>query len=137
MATIIMSQAWPKKLDGSVKAKAMTFLQKLQEDDTSPGLHVEPISKSVDERVRTGRVDQFWRAVMFRLDNGGEAHYVIHGVWPHDDAIDVARKTKLTVNPINGLPQVSEVSPPSVIGPEPGPLTPLVQSFLVKDGYTK
>ena len=49
---------WPVKLDGSVRAQAMTFLQKLSTDDTTPGLHVEPIAHSTDSRVRTGRVNQ-------------------------------------------------------------------------------
>ncbi|GIE95803.1 UvrD-helicase domain-containing protein [Paractinoplanes rishiriensis] len=108
MPTIIMTK-WPVKIDGSVKAKAMTFLQKLSADDTSPGLHLEPIAGAADPRVRTGRVDQFWRAVMFRLDGAGESHYVIHGVWPHDDAIAVASRVRLKVNPINGLPQIEQV----------------------------
>ncbi|MCD2186622.1 UvrD-helicase domain-containing protein [Actinomycetospora soli] len=110
MPTIIMTK-WPVKLDGSVRSKAMAFLQKLSHDDTTPGLHVEPIGGSADDRVRTGRVDQFWRAVMFRLDGNNERHYVIHGVWPHDDAITVARSVSLTVNPINGLPQIEAASP--------------------------
>src|SRR5688500_3585434 len=111
---------WPVKLDGSVRAQAMAFLQKLSTDDKTPGLHVEPIAHSADSRVRTGRVNQFWRAVMFRLDSGGEPHYVIHGVWPHDDAIDVARKVRLSMNPINGLPQFEAVDPPAA----PAPSTP-------------
>ncbi|WP_285658921.1 UvrD-helicase domain-containing protein [Actinomycetospora sp. NBRC 106375] len=108
---------WPVKLDGSVRSKAMAFLQKLSHDDTTPGLHVEPISGSADPRVRTGRVDQFWRAVMFRLDGNGERHYVIHGVWPHDDAITVAGSVRLSMNPINGLPQIDEIAP--VASPAP------------------
>ncbi|RAO19589.1 hypothetical protein MED15_02747 [Micromonospora noduli] len=110
MPTIIMTK-WPVKIDGSVKAKAMSFLQKLSADDATPGLHVEPIAGAADSRVRTGRVDQFWRAVMFRLDGAGECHYVIHGVWPHDDAITVAARVRLKVNPINGLPQIEEAEP--------------------------
>lgn len=111
MPTLIMTK-WPVKLDGSVRAKAMTFLQKLSADDTIPGLHIEPIQHAADPRVRTGRVDQFWRAVLFRLDgDGGTTHYVVHGVWPHDDAITVARKVRLRVNPVNGLPQIEEINP--------------------------
>ncbi len=127
MPTIIMTK-WPVKLDGSVRSQAMAFLQKLSTDDTTPGLHVEPIGNSVDPRVRTGRVSQFWRAVMFRIDGDGEHHYVIHGVWPHDDAIAVARKVRLATNPINGLPQIDEVAPPAepvappVVQPEPEPV---------------
>lgn len=124
MPTIIMTK-WPVKLDGSVRSKAMAFLQKLTHDDTTPGLHVEPINGSADPRVRTGRVDQFWRAVMFRLDGNGERHYVIHGVWPHDDAIAVAGSVRLTMNPINGLPQIDEATPvPAPAPPDTGPSAP-------------
>jgi superfamily I DNA/RNA helicase len=132
MPTIIMTK--PFKLDGSLRAKAMSFLQKLSADDTSPGLHVEPIHDCADPRVRTGRVDQGLRAVMFRLDGDGESHYVIHGIWPHDDAITVAQRVRLTVNPVNGLPQVDEVAPPAqppapTRTPEPAPAVPLLQGL--------
>ena len=109
MPTIVMTK-WPSKVDGSVRAKAMDFLQKLAADDTTLGLHVEPIRNSADARVRTGRVDLFWRAVMFRLDDGGERHYVIHGVFQHDRAEEIARRITLTVNPVNGFPQIAEVA---------------------------
>ncbi|SDD20448.1 UvrD/REP helicase N-terminal domain-containing protein [Sanguibacter gelidistatuariae] len=118
MPTIIMTR-WPVKLDGSVKAKAMTFLQKLSADDTTPGLHVEPIRQSVDSRVRTGRVDDSYRAVMFRLDGSGETHYVIHGVWQHDEAIAIAGRLRLKVNPVNGLPQIEEATPLSAVTQAP------------------
>ena len=111
MPTIVMTK-WPTRVDGSVRAKAMEFLQKLAADDTTRGLHVEPIRNSADSRVRTGRVDQFWRAVMFRLDVGGEHHYVVHGVFEHDRAVDVARRITLTVNPVNGFPQILAVAAP-------------------------
>ncbi|WCN81806.1 UvrD-helicase domain-containing protein [Micromonospora sp. LH3U1] len=110
MPTIIMGKL-ASKIDGSVRGKAMSFLQKLGADDTTPGLHIEPIQHSADPRVRTGRVDEFWRAVMFRLDGGGETHYVIHGIWPHDDANSIAQRVRLRVNPINGLPQIEEIDP--------------------------
>lgn len=118
MPTIVMTKL-ASKLDGSVKAKAMTFLEKLGEDDTNASLHIEPITHSVDPRVRTGRVDQYWRAVMFRLDHAGEPHYVIHGVWPHDDAIALAKKLRLRMNPVNGIPQFDEVdvAPPAYVPP--------------------
>lgn len=133
MPTIIMTQ-WPVKLDGSVRSQAMAFLQKLSADDTAPGLHVEPITGSVDPRVRTGRVSQFWRAVMFRLDGDGERHYVIHGVWPHDDAIGVARKVRLHTNPVNGLPQIDEVTPPPAA---PVAVAARVEPLLVRLGRAR
>ncbi len=126
MPTLIMTKL-EGNIDGSIKAKAMTFLEKLSEDDTTAGLHIEPINNSADPRVRTGRVDQFWRAVLFRIDSDGESHYVFHGVWPHDKAIKIAQRVRLRVNPVNGLPQFDEtpepvaavVLPLSVVKPEP------------------
>ncbi len=116
MANIIMSKL-AGKLDPSVKKKAYAFLEKLSTDDTVPGLHIEPITGSADEKVRTGRVDQFYRAVLFRVPGAGEATYVFHGIWPHDEAIAVARKTRLAVNPVNGIAEIIVVAEP---GPAPG-----------------
>jgi superfamily I DNA/RNA helicase len=109
MAIIIMSKP-ASKLEPSLKKKAYVFLEKLGEDDTSSGLHIEPIANSADDKVRTGRVDQFYRAVLFRVPSQGEPMYVFYGIWPHDDAIAVARKTRLTVNPVNGVTEITTVT---------------------------
>lgn len=106
------------KLDPAVKKKAFAFLEKLTEDDTAPGLHIEPIANSADARVRTGRVDLSYRAVMFKVAQGESVVYVFHGIWPHDEAIDVAKRTILKLNPINGISEVITV-PPSVSAVEP------------------
>ena len=98
MPTIIMSKP-ASKLEPSLKKKAYAFLEKLGEDDTSPGLHIEPIANSADDKVRTGRVDQFYRAVLFRVPGKGEPMYVFYGIWPHDEAIAVAKKTRLDREP--------------------------------------
>lgn len=116
-STIVMTKS-SNKLDPAVKKKAFAFLEKLAEDDAAPGLHIEPIVNSVDKRVRTGRVDQGYRAVLYKLTAGGTNTYVFHGVWPHDDAIKVAGKTVLTVNPINGIAELRVVEPEQQL-PEP------------------
>lgn len=133
MPTIIMSKL-AGKMDGSIRGKAMAFLQKLAEDDTLPKLHIEPIEGSADPRVRTGRVDDGWRAVMFRADHDGEHHYIIHGVWPHDDAIAIAKKVRLTLNPVNGLPQFEEVETPSA-APTIVVAPPAEKPLLARFGY--
>lgn len=109
-ASLIMTKQG-NKLDGSVKQKAFTFLEKLTTDDTALGLHIEPINNSADPRVRTGRVDQQWRAVLFKLSasTGGDTTYVFHGIWNHDDAIAIAEKTVLSLNPVNGMPEIRDV----------------------------
>lgn len=93
-----------------VKAKIQTFLSKLQQDDTSPGLHIEPIHHSQDPRVRTGRVDDFWRALLFRFDPpGSDPVYVYAGTWEHDKAIAKAKVTVARQNPVNSLVAFTEV----------------------------
>jgi superfamily I DNA/RNA helicase len=113
-STIIMTKA-ANKLESVMKKKAYAFLEKLAENDAAPGLHIEPIKNSVDKKVRTGRVDQGYRAVLFKLTEGGSNTYVFHGIWPHDDAITVAGKTTLTVNPVNGVAEIR------VVGAEASP----------------
>jgi len=58
------NKAMPK-LDGSLKHKVHDFFEKLNADHTSSSLHIEPIVNSKDSRVRTARVDQQFRAILF------------------------------------------------------------------------
>lgn len=97
------------KLGNDVKALIQKFIEKLSESDETSGLHIEPIAGSADSRARTGRVDKFWRAVMFRVDPpGGETHYIYVGTWAHDEAIEMAKKLTLSVNPLNGVLELRE-----------------------------
>ncbi|MFE9579954.1 3'-5' exonuclease [Nocardia sp. NPDC006044] len=104
MANIVMATSKAMgKLDGSIKAKVWDFLEKVQKDDTAPGLHIEPLKGAVDARVRTGRVDLNFRAIMFRIDpKGGDTTYIYMGTWKHDEANSLAERSTLRVNPING-----------------------------------
>lgn len=106
-ALIMTKQA--NQIDGSLKKKAYTFLEKLTTDPTAPGLHIEPIVGTVDPRVRTGRVDQQYRAVLFQLASGDRMSFVFHGIRNHDDAIKVAKQVKLDINSTNGLAEIRTV----------------------------
>src|SRR4051812_17719788 len=135
----LMVDKFAGEMDGSIRARTMTFLLKLAEDDTTPGLHIEPIRGSADSRVRTGRVDRFWRAVLFRIEHDdGECTYLFRGVWPHDEAIRIAQNARLTVNPVNGLPQLE--STPEAVEPTPQQRRPDEahgsRTFLVAQGFT-
>ncbi|MBE6484825.1 MAG: ATP-dependent helicase [Actinomycetaceae bacterium] len=113
MPSIVVPKANPKDAtakDPSLKAKVGTFLMKLAGTDTTSGLHVEPIRHAADSRVRTARVDGFYRAVLFQIGQGEDAVYLLHGVWPHDDAIDEAKKVGLQVNPRNGATEVVRIA---------------------------
>ncbi|MGW5454750.1 3'-5' exonuclease [Nocardia sp. NPDC003979] len=106
MANVVLAQNTKSmpKLDGSIKAKVYDYFKKVCADDTAPGLHIEPLKGAVDPRVRTGRVDLNYRAIMFRIDDRfGEATYIYLGTWKHDVANKLAEKSTLRVNPINGV----------------------------------
>ncbi len=121
-ALLIMTKQ-ANHIDGSVKQKAFTFLEKLAKDDAAPGLHIEPINGAADKRVRTGRVDDKYRAVLFKLA-GSQPAYVVYGIWVHDEAIEKARTTRFWMNPVNGVAEIiqaeapaEEGTPSSVVGP--------------------
>lgn len=116
MPTIIMTKP-ASKLDPAIKKKAYAFLEKLGDDDTAPGLHIEPIVHSADPRVRTGRVDQSYRAVLFKVPQDQSVVYVFHGIWPHDEAIEVASNTVLKLNPVNGIAEI--IAAPAIPAREP------------------
>ena len=65
--SVIIYPKQDKLVDPSIKQKAYTFLEKLAQDDSSPGLHIEPIANAADPRARTGRVDLQYRALLFKL----------------------------------------------------------------------
>lgn len=108
MPTLIWSKV-KDGLDAGMKKKAYAFFEKLQESDELPGLHIEPIAGSADHRVRTGRVDHDYRCILFKITTGAEPFYVIHGIWKHDVANRLAERVSLSMNPINGVPEVREV----------------------------
>ncbi len=147
MPQIVMTKLKNQDHDKNVKAKIMNFLTKLADDDTTSGLHIEPMANPADSRARTGRVDLALRAVLYRLDTSdSERVYVYAGTWPHDVAIERARTRKLQVNPINGIAELVEATAPA---PQPSPYQapsvpppiaaePVVEtgSYLERLGYT-
>lgn len=105
MPSVMMAKT-SHRADPTLQRKAWKFMEKLTEDDTTLGLHVEKVRSSVDDRVRTARVDQQYRAVLFRLDVAQQTIYYFDGIWNHDDAYRRAERATLRVNPINGLAEV-------------------------------
>lgn len=118
--SVVIMTKQANRLDNSLKQKAYTFLEKLETNDETPGLHIEPIRRAVDPRVRTGRVDKQYRAVLFRLDSQGRRYYVLYGIYNHDKANDIAGRTRLSLNPVNGMPDFDtiEQTDPSSTGGE-------------------
>lgn len=117
MPNIQLTKLKNQNHEGPVRAKILSFLQKLAEDDTSNGLHIEKMAHQADPKARTGRVDQALRAVLYRIDRPNEERlYVYAGTWPHDEAIRRAKTLVLQVNPINGIPEFVASEVPSQVG---------------------
>jgi hypothetical protein len=108
-AAVFMANAIDAKLDNSLRGKVHTFIQRLQKDDASLGLHIEKMNNPADDRARTGRVDGSWRAVLYRLDTTAGRVYVYAGTWPHDDANKRAQTQRLNYNVVNGLAELLQV----------------------------
>lgn len=106
------------KLDGALYKPVMNFLQKLAEDPANPSLRIKTLNNAVDKRVRTGRVNDQFRAVLFEIKDADTHHFVLVDVDSHDEGnakaerLDPAR-LRLTVNPVNGLTQLIEEKAPS------------------------
>lgn len=109
-----MSKLKDQPTDKTVKAKILTFLTKLADDDTSTGVHIEKMVHAVDPRARTARVDQSWRAVLYRLDSkGAERTYVYAGTFEHDTAIERAQTLKVSLNAVNGAVELVSATMPA------------------------
>ncbi|MGW3232714.1 UvrD-helicase domain-containing protein [Kitasatospora sp. NPDC001095] len=89
-------------LEKPVKAGVRKAMQKFQqltvpELHADKGLHLESVDKARDPRMRTIRINDFWRGVVLAPDDGSDVFLLINVV-PHDDAYSWAAKRLYTVN---------------------------------------
>ncbi|QIK06139.1 UvrD-helicase domain-containing protein [Streptomyces sp. ID38640] len=89
-------------LEKPVKAgvrKAMGKFQQLSvhELHADKGLHLESVDKARDRRMRTIRINDFWRGVVLAPDDGSDVFLLVNVV-PHDDAYTWAAKRVYTTN---------------------------------------
>ncbi|MGN9846921.1 UvrD-helicase domain-containing protein [Nonomuraea sp. H19] len=89
-------------LEKPVKAgvrKAMAKFQQLTiaELYADKGLHLESVDRARDPRMRTIRINDFWRGVVLAPDDGSDT-FLLLNVVPHDDAYTWAAKRLYTVN---------------------------------------
>jgi hypothetical protein len=57
------------KLERSVRELVMGTIKKFTEH-THAGVHLEKVTRCKDDRIRTIRIDQFWRGVVFAPEAG-------------------------------------------------------------------
>src|SRR3954463_15581074 len=88
--------------------KGRGFTEKFKANPKSSAINYEKIHGVKDDKVRTVRIDQKYRAVILHPPEGEV--YVLVWVDNHDEAMDWARKRTFEVNPHTGALQIVSVS---------------------------
>lgn len=95
------------KLEASVQRRVCEVFEKFRQA-THAGAHLEKIAQVRDDRLRSVRIDQFWRGVVLAPESGDT--YTLLKVLPHDDAYDWARRRQVSVNLATGTIEVRDVT---------------------------
>jgi hypothetical protein len=102
------------KLPSAVHVLIVKWALKFQQDPMSSGINYETIKAARDPNLRSVRIDQDWRGIVFKPEKGDL--YILLHVDHHDDAYRWAERRKIAVNPVTGALQVVSlevVQPPS------------------------
>lgn len=86
--------------------KVQEFISKFRHDPTSSGINYEKIRDSRSAGVHSVRIDQTYRGVVLKPDQGNV--YMLMWVDKHDEAYDWARRHECLVHPSTGALQVIE-----------------------------
>jgi hypothetical protein len=105
--------------------KVREFTEKFKANPKSSAINYEKIHGVRDDKVRTVRIDQKYRAVVLHPDDGDV--YILAWVDNHDEAMDWARRRTFEINPQTGALQVVSVTEaeravPTAGHPAPGGL---------------
>jgi hypothetical protein len=84
--------------------KVREFTEKFRANPTSASINYEKIHGVRDEKVRTVRIDQKYRAVVLHPEQGDV--YVLVWVDNHDEAMAWAARKNFDINPVTGALQV-------------------------------
>jgi hypothetical protein len=82
------------------------FLTKFRRNPRSPGINYEKIRDAADDAMRSVRIDQNYRGIVLKPDQGNV--YCLLWVDKHDDAYAWARRHKVSIHPELGSIQVFE-----------------------------
>lgn len=92
------------KLPSAMNARIVKWALKFQQDPTASGINYETIKGARDSNLRSVRIDQDWRGIVFKPELGDI--YILLHVDHHDDAYRWAERRKIAVNPATGALQV-------------------------------
>jgi superfamily I DNA/RNA helicase len=93
------------RLPRPVQASVKTAIERFAEH-TYAGIHLEKVQQSKDDRIRTIRIDQAWRGVVFAPDEGDT--YCLVKVLSHEKAYQYAASHKFSVNQAIGVMEIRD-----------------------------
>ncbi|EOD67653.1 UvrD-helicase domain-containing protein [Amycolatopsis vancoresmycina] len=95
------------KLQRSVQDRVYETFAKFEEA-TFAGIHLELIRNVRDSRLKSIRIDQFWRGVVLAPTSGDS--YLLLRVLPHDEAYRWAQRKSASVNRATGSIEIRDVA---------------------------
>jgi superfamily I DNA/RNA helicase/mRNA-degrading endonuclease RelE of RelBE toxin-antitoxin system len=93
------------KLQKPVQALVESAMAKFA-DRTFAGVHLEKVHNSRDSRLRTIRIDDFWRGIILVPDSGDT--YCLLTVLEHDKAYEYAASHRCSVNQVLGVLEIRD-----------------------------
>ncbi|MEW6166485.1 MAG: UvrD-helicase domain-containing protein [Pseudomonadota bacterium] len=87
---------------------ATKFMEKFRSNPTASGLNFERIQSAADPRMRSVRIDQNYRGIVLKPDEGNL--YLLLWIDTHDHAYEWARRHRVAVHPELGALQVFDAS---------------------------
>lgn len=106
------------KLPAAVQGNVAKWVLKFQQDPTSTGINYEAIRTARDKNLKSVRIDQNYRGIVFRPQSG-DLFILLH-VDKHDGAYRWAEGRKLAVNPVTGAIQVVNLEAADEVIAAPG-----------------
>lgn len=92
------------ELPSAIHSKVLKWAIRFQSDPSSSAINYEKIKAARDPNLRSVRIDQGWRGIVFKPSKGDV--YVLLYVANHQDAYRWAENRKLAINPVTGAMQV-------------------------------
>jgi hypothetical protein len=92
------------KFSSPVQNKVLKWAIRFQSDPTSAGINYETIKGARDACLKSVRIDQDWRGIVFKPTQGDV--YVLLYVDHHDDAYRWAENRRIAINPVTGAMQI-------------------------------
>lgn len=110
MATLMLHRDVLKgfgQLPTKVQKKVSELIRKFQEDSTQASIHLEKVEDTVDDKVRSARVGDDWRAILIAPQQGDT--FLLMHVDHHDEAYRWCRNKRFEAHGTLGMLQVFDI----------------------------